>query len=45
MRTRYFGQLEGVSPELKEAVEVAAKDSNLSVHSWLERAIKSALPK
>ncbi len=43
MRTRYFGQLEGINPDLKaKAYEAAAKDGK-SISDWLESAIRKAL--
>ena len=45
IRTRYFGQLEGVDPKLKAAVIEAAASKGESVHHWLEKALSSALPK
>jgi SAM-dependent methyltransferase len=45
MRRRYYGRLEGVSPDLKEAVVEAARQSGVSVVDWLEEALKAALPK
>lgn len=42
MRTRYFGNLEGVTPEAKEAAIKAAKASGKSVHQWLDDLIRSA---
>ena len=41
-RTRYYGRLEGVTPETKELAERAAKESGLSVHEWLDRAVRTA---
>lgn len=43
MRTRYHGQLEGVSPEAKAKAIEAAKRAGLSVSEWLQRAIERAL--
>lgn len=43
MRTRYFGQLEGVSVELRQKVLKEAASKNVSVTDWLESAIKHAL--
>lgn len=40
MRTRYFGQLEGVSEESKLFVIENAKKRKISIHEWLEEAIK-----
>jgi ubiquinone/menaquinone biosynthesis C-methylase UbiE len=42
MRTRYFGVLEGVTPEAKARAKDAAARAGLSVHEWLDRAIRSA---
>jgi SAM-dependent methyltransferase len=41
MRTRYFGQLEGVTEESKAFVLEDAKRKRISVHDWLEHAIAS----
>lgn len=40
MRTRYFGQLEGVSEESKNFVLEDAARRGLTVHDWLEQVIK-----
>ena len=40
MRTRYFGQLEGVTEEMKKFVFEDAKQRGISVHDWLEEVIK-----
>jgi ubiquinone/menaquinone biosynthesis C-methylase UbiE len=40
MRSRYFGVLEGVTPEAKELVHKAAASASLSVHEWLDRAVR-----
>jgi ubiquinone/menaquinone biosynthesis C-methylase UbiE len=40
MRTRYFGQLEGVTPEAKALAKQAAGKADVSVHEWLDRLIK-----
>lgn len=45
MRTRYFGQLEGISPSLKAKVIDQAKSRNMSVHEWLEHVVERALSK
>ena len=42
MRTRYFGQLEGVTPEAKALARRAADASGVSVHEWLDRLVKDA---
>jgi ubiquinone/menaquinone biosynthesis C-methylase UbiE len=42
-RTRYFGQLEGVSPETKAKVYAQAKAANVSAHEWLENILASHL--
>ncbi|MDX8524186.1 methyltransferase domain-containing protein [Mesorhizobium sp. MSK_1335] len=41
-RTRYFGKLEGVSPELRGRVLDAAAAEGLSVTAWLERTLGRA---
>jgi ubiquinone/menaquinone biosynthesis C-methylase UbiE len=41
-RTRYYGALEGVTPEAKRMAEEAAGASGLSVHEWLDRAVRAA---
>jgi len=43
MWTRHHGQLEAVTPETKVAVEAAAAAAGLSVHDWMERALKAEL--
>jgi len=43
MRTRFYGQLEGVTPETKKKVIEAAAKSGLSVHDWLEKTIHKAI--
>lgn len=43
IRTRYFGQLEGVDPELKEMIYSEAKDRNLSRVDFLERLLREGL--
>lgn len=40
MRTRYFGQLEGVTEESKRFVLEDARRKNISVHDWLEQIIR-----
>lgn len=45
IRTRYFGQLEGVDPKLKADVIEAAASKGESVHRWLEKALSKALSK
>jgi hypothetical protein len=41
MRSRYFGQLEGVTPEAKALARQAAAKSGVSVHEWLDRLVRS----
>lgn len=43
IRTRYFGQLEGIDPELKEKAGLAASTAGVSTSAWLERVITNAL--
>lgn len=40
IRTRYFGRLEGVTPEARELAIQAAKASGVSVHEWLEDLVR-----
>jgi ubiquinone/menaquinone biosynthesis C-methylase UbiE len=40
MRTRYFGRLEGVTPEARALAKEAAARDGASVHEWLDRLIK-----
>lgn len=41
-RTRYYGQLEGVSPEVKELALKAAAQAGMSVHDWLDKVVGQA---
>jgi SAM-dependent methyltransferase len=43
MRKRYFGQLEGIDPELKNKLRVAASTTGLSVSTLLEQIISTSL--
>lgn len=40
IRTRYFGRLEGVTPEARELAIAAAKARGVSVHQWLEDLVR-----
>lgn len=40
LRTRYFGQLEGVTPEAKELAKKAAAKQGVSLHEWLDRLVR-----
>jgi ubiquinone/menaquinone biosynthesis C-methylase UbiE len=40
MRSRYYGVLEGVTPEAKELVRKAAAKAGVSVHEWLDRLVR-----
>jgi ubiquinone/menaquinone biosynthesis C-methylase UbiE len=42
MRTRYYGRLEGVTPEAREMAIEAAKARGVSVHEWLDSLVRSA---
>ena len=45
MRTRYFGQLEGVSLDAKKIAQEAAGKQGVSIHEWLDQMIRrSAQP-
>jgi ubiquinone/menaquinone biosynthesis C-methylase UbiE len=41
-RTRFYGALEGVTPDAKAMAERAARATGLSVHEWLDRAVRAA---
>jgi len=41
LRTRYFGQLEGVSPEAKEMAVRAAEARGISLHQWLDEVVRA----
>lgn len=43
IRKRYFGQLEGIDPELKEKVGLAAATAGTSASEWVEQVISKAL--
>ena len=43
LKTRYFGQLEGVSSTTKIDVEHAAAKENMSIHEWLEKKLSYIL--
>jgi ubiquinone/menaquinone biosynthesis C-methylase UbiE len=40
MRTRYFGRLEGVSPETKRLAQEAAQAAGVSMHQWLDTLVR-----
>jgi ubiquinone/menaquinone biosynthesis C-methylase UbiE len=40
MRSRYFGVMEGVTPEAKELASQAAARTGLSIHEWLDRLVR-----
>lgn len=44
-RSRYYGQLEGISPELRAKVLDAATRNGVSIHEWLERKLTEAISK
>jgi hypothetical protein len=43
-RTRSYGSLDGVAPELRERVVAAAAKEGLSLTRWLEKTLRRALP-
>lgn len=43
MWTRHTGQLEAVTPETRDRALAAARAAGLSVHDWLERALRDRL--
>jgi ubiquinone/menaquinone biosynthesis C-methylase UbiE len=42
MRTRYYGRLEGVTPEARRMAIEAAKAKGVSVHEWLDSIVREA---
>jgi ubiquinone/menaquinone biosynthesis C-methylase UbiE len=42
MRTRYYGKLEGVTPEAREIAIAAAKAQGVSVHEWIDSVVRKA---
>lgn len=44
IRKRYFGQLEGIDPSLRDAVNLSAKAAGISASAWVEQLIANALP-
>jgi SAM-dependent methyltransferase len=42
-RTRYYGKLDGVAPELRQQVVDAAAGAGLSITDWLEQTLSAAL--
>jgi ubiquinone/menaquinone biosynthesis C-methylase UbiE len=42
-RTRYFGKLDGVAPELRQRIVERAAREGVSITAWLERTLKHAL--
>lgn len=45
MRSRYFGVMEGVTPDTKELVRKAAVKAGRSIHEWLEHQLRAAADK
>ncbi len=42
IRTRYYGRLEGVTPEAREMAIESAKKQGVSVHEWLDSLVRQA---
>jgi len=42
IRTRYYGRLEGVTPEARQMAIEAAKTQGVSVHEWLDSVVRKA---
>ena len=42
IRTRYYGRLEGVTPEARKMAIEAAKAKGVSVHEWLDSVVRNA---
>ncbi len=45
LRTRYFGQLERVTLEAKQAAIEAARKKGVSLHQWLDSLVKERAKK
>jgi len=45
LNTRYYGKLEGVTPETKELVRKAREKSGKSMHRWLDEVLRQAAEK
>jgi hypothetical protein len=41
-RTRFYGQLEGVSPEAKQLAQKARVHTGKSMHQWLDEVVREA---
>jgi len=44
-RTRYYGKLDGVAPEIRQQVIDAAAGAGMSITAWLEHTLRDALKK
>jgi ubiquinone/menaquinone biosynthesis C-methylase UbiE len=42
MRTRYYGRLEGVTPEARNLAIEAARSRGMSLHEWLDTLVRNA---
>ena len=42
-RTRYYGKLEGISPDLRDIVTKTAAAEGISIVTWLEKTLRQAL--
>jgi len=42
LRTRYYGRLEGVTPQVREMAIEAAKAKGVSLHEWLDTLVRKA---
>ena len=42
MRRRYYGMLEGVTPETKELARAVVEKRGCSMHEWLDRLVREA---
>lgn len=45
MRTRYYGQLEGVTPEANKLAQKAAAKRGISLHDWLDQLVREGSKK
>ncbi len=45
LRSRYYGMLEGVTPDTRKLAEEAAQKAGLSMHDWLETLVRDKAQK
>ena len=42
LRTRYYGKLEGVTPQARDLARQASQKSGMSMHAWLDEVVRKA---